>query len=88
MDLERSPDRRAGVALAARRRTTHPDTVTRLTGRTSLVGTRQGSTFRMWLDDQSDFPLRIEFQPRSYLRIVLESQPAAAQPNIQRTEEP
>ena len=43
------------------------------------LATHQASTFRLWLDDrQSHLPVRIEFQPRSYLRISLESEPADA----------
>jgi hypothetical protein len=57
----------------------HHGGLTRFTGHILELATRQTSTFRLWLDDlQSPLPVRIEFQPRSYLRISLESEPADA----------
>jgi len=56
----------------------HRGGVDRFTGHIQEVATRQFSTFRLWLDRQSELPLRIEFQPRSYLRISLEYEPADA----------
>jgi hypothetical protein len=65
LDWERSPD-------------PHHTASTRFTGRINDLSTHQVSTFRVWLDDPSDLPFRIEFQPRSYLRISLEYDAAAA----------
>jgi hypothetical protein len=56
----------------------HHGGLTRFTGHIQDLATRQASTFRLWLDEQSNLPVRIEFQPRSYLRISLESEPADA----------
>jgi hypothetical protein len=56
----------------------HHGGATRFTGHIVELATRQNSAFRLWLDDQSELPLRIEFQPRSYLRISLEYDPAGA----------
>ncbi len=57
----------------------HHGDLTRFTCHIQELATRQASTFRLWLDDrQSDLPERIEFQPRTYLRITLESELADA----------
>jgi len=45
---------------------------TRLTGHIYDQVSKRASTFRLWLEADSDLPTRIEFQPRSYLRITLE----------------
>ncbi len=50
----------------------HAAGVTRVTGRIRDLETGRGSTFRIWLDGTGELPLRIEFSPRSYLRISLE----------------
>jgi hypothetical protein len=84
---ERAPDPHVGAALAASQLTFLPDAVIRVTGRTSCPSTQHVSTFRMWQDNRFHLPLRIEFQPRSYLRISLEHEPAGAQPNNRRKEE-
>lgn len=87
LEWERTPDPHTGAVMAANRLTTQPDAVMRFTGRLSCFATRQVSTFRLWLDNQSALPLRIEYQARSYLRISLEYEPAEAQPNQNCTEE-
>jgi hypothetical protein len=87
LEWELAPDPRAGAAMAANCLTLHPARVTRFTGHTSSPSTRQVSTFRMWLDYQSYLPLRIEFQPRSYLRIILEYEPPGGQPKNKPKEE-
>jgi hypothetical protein len=87
IEWERAPDPHVGAALVASQLTFHPDAVIRVTGRTSCPSTHHVSTFRMWLDNRSHLPLRIEFQPRSYLRISLEHEPQGAQPNNSRKEE-
>jgi hypothetical protein len=50
--------------------------VIRVAGRTRNLSNGRTSTFKFWLEEGSDYPLRIEFQPRSYLRIILESDPS------------
>ena len=87
MELEKAADPHAGAALLRSGLTNHPDSVMRCTGQVHDVATRKVSTFRFWLDGQSELPLRIEYQPRSYLRIHFEYEPAKAQPNNSRTEE-
>jgi hypothetical protein len=64
-----------GAMLAAKNLVEHTQPVTRLTGQIREAASGHASTFRLWVDDQSVLPLRIEFQPRSYLRISLEYAP-------------
>ncbi|MGA2433781.1 MAG: hypothetical protein ABSG25_00700, partial [Bryobacteraceae bacterium] len=87
LELERAADPHNGVPIAASGLPRRPGSTTMFTGRTWDFATRQASTFHLWVNDQSDLPLRIEFQPRSYLRIVLEYEPSGAQPEHKRTEE-
>jgi hypothetical protein len=47
-------------------------TGTRLSGQIHDMDTKHNSTFRLWFEEGSDLPVRIEFSPRSYLRITLE----------------
>lgn len=56
----------------------HRGASTRITGRIHDLTSHQVTTFRLWLDDPSSLPWRIEFQPRSYLRISLEHEPEGA----------
>ena len=72
LEFERTPDPRAGRALAAKGLTDHPESVTRFTAHVRERSVRRVSTFQLWLDNTSELPIRIEFQPRSYLRINLE----------------
>ncbi len=76
LECEKASDPRMGATLAERKVTNRAGAVTRLTGRIRDLETRHTSTFRLWLDDASQLPLRIEFEPRSYLRIALEYDPA------------
>jgi hypothetical protein len=50
----------------------HAAGVTRVTGHIRDLEAGKNSTFRVWLDGASELPHRIEFSPRSYLRINLE----------------
>jgi hypothetical protein len=72
LEWERTPDLHAGRVLTAKGLTDHPESVTRLIGHIRERSADHASTFQLWLDDTSELPLRIEFQPRSYLRITLE----------------
>jgi hypothetical protein len=47
----------------------------RLSGRIRDLENRRDSNFRLWLEAGQDLPLRVEFSPRSYLRITLEADP-------------
>ena len=44
----------------------------RVTGHIRDLETSRVSTFRLWMEEAGDLPERIEFSPRSYLRISLE----------------
>jgi hypothetical protein len=47
-------------------------------GKIRNLRTGHETLFRIWLDDRSDsiVPVRIEFQPRSFLRLTFEALPA------------
>jgi hypothetical protein len=60
LDCEKTQDHHAGAKA------------TRLTGQIHDLTKGHTSTFRVWLEEGSDLPVRIEFSPRPYLRINLE----------------
>lgn len=71
----RSSERRtmsAYVHNGKRYRLETEKTGARLTGHIRDLETARTATFRLWLDEEGDLPRRIEFSPRSYLRITLE----------------
>ena len=86
LNLEKAPDPHTGAVFAANRLAAGPNSVSRFTGHVRELATHKVTTFRFWLDDQSELPLRIELQPRSYLRINLEFEPEEDRPQGQRTE--
>jgi hypothetical protein len=55
-------------------KTSEPGGGTRLVAQIREIETKKTCTFRLWLEQGSDLPVRIEFSPRSYLRITLESE--------------
>jgi hypothetical protein len=75
LDCEKTTDRHTGEGLASKTTVAFARRVIRVAGRTRNQTNGRTSTFRFWLEEGSDYPLRIEFQPRSYLRIVLEFDP-------------
>jgi hypothetical protein len=48
----------------------------RLNGKIHDLSKKSTSPFRLWLEPGSDLPVRIEFQPRSCLRLILEKEPS------------
>jgi hypothetical protein len=58
--------------------------VTVLAGHITEHGSRSESSFRLWFDpvDATGLPLKIEFQPRSFIRLTFEHDPAAAGPTL------
>lgn len=44
-----------------------------ITGRSSRLGAHSGTEFTLWIasDSDPDLPLRIEFRPKSYLKLRL-----------------
>ena len=52
----------------------------RLVGRIHDLETRRDTNFKLWMEEGEDLPIRIEFSPRSYLRITLECDAAIRSP--------
>ena len=73
-------------SLELERISDQPGPVMRFTGRVRDLATQRVSVFWIWLDNRSCLPLRIEFHPRSYLRISLDYQPDGASQNTKCTE--
>jgi hypothetical protein len=48
----------------------------RLTGKIRETGVDRMTTFRCWMEEGNDLPVRIDFQPRPYLRLSLEKEEA------------
>jgi hypothetical protein len=48
----------------------------RLNGKIHDLSKKSTSTFRLWSEPSSDLPVRIEFQARSCLRLILEKEPS------------
>jgi hypothetical protein len=65
-------DEKVGHELQRAEVTADAATVTQLDGKITNVETREITTFRLWFDSASDdlLPLRFEFRPKSYLRLV------------------
>jgi len=78
--LEKEPDRQQGKRFAELGLASRPDRVLEVRGRTREERSGRQTTFRLWIEDspESSLPLRIEFQPRSYLRLSFEVDPQAA----------
>lgn len=76
LECEKSADPHTGAALAAKNLVSSAANLLRLTGQIHDFETRRNSNFRLWLENGSDLPLRIEFAPRAYLRITLDYDPA------------
>ena len=72
----RSPDPATTAAYVHNGRRYRLDTTraaNSITGKIHDFETGRRSEFRLWLEDGSDLPIRIEFSPRSYLHITLEA---------------
>jgi len=76
MACRKDTDSEMGAILAARNLVSSPGAIVRVSGETRNLKNKGVSTFRFWLEKGSDLPLRIEFQARAYLRIILEVDPA------------
>ena len=78
--LEKELDRQQGQRFAELGLTSRPDQVIEVRGRTREERSGRQSTFRLWIEDgrANALPLRIEFQPRSYLRLSFEVDPQAS----------
>ena len=74
LSTEKQADRRAGLLMEARGVTHKPDAIWRLNGTTTEAQTRQTTTFEIWYErgDPTGLPARIEFYPKSFLKLVFE----------------
>lgn len=75
--LQKRPDRREGQRFSELHLTSQPDRVIEVRGRIQEDQTGRQTSFRLWVEDGASdaLPLRIEFQPRSYLRLNFEIDP-------------
>jgi hypothetical protein len=78
--LEKAQDRQQGQRFAELGLTSRPDRVIEVRGRTREEQSGRQTSFRLWIEEgpENSLPLRIEFQPRSYLRLSFEVDPQAA----------
>ena len=76
LTTRKDPDARTGQRLAERGLPVRAESVVRLTG--TIRNQRAGShtPFRLWVEEGSAVPLRIEYQPRGFLQLALEAVPA------------
>ena len=74
---EKSPDGRAGRQFAERGLCGAGCRVVRLHGLITEESNRRETQFKIWIDESSGsrLPVRIEFQPRSFLRLAFEFEP-------------
>ena len=81
---EKQPDARIGQQLAARGVTHNPNAVWRLNGSTTETSTHQSTAFQVWYEqgDKSGLPLRIEFYPKSFLKLVFEQEAGRDGPKV------
>jgi hypothetical protein len=72
------PDAKAGAQFAEARLMSAPGDAMEMAGLIRNAKTGDETTFHVWFDRTSpnSLPLRFEFQPRSYLKLVFEAQPA------------
>lgn len=77
LQTEKQPDMRAGQQLAACGVAREAGNIWRLNGSLTEAKSRQISAFQLWFrkGDASGLPVRVEFYPRPYLRLVFEQQP-------------
>ena len=80
MDLEKHVDGKTGRELQASGLLADAAEATMLTGAIRNEGTGQVTNFRLWFDRGSPdlLPLRFEFRPKSYLRLVFQAMPGGA----------
>jgi len=72
------PDAKAGAQFTQAHLIASPNNAVELSGLIRNAKTGVETTFRVWFDRTSpnSLPLRFEFQPKSYLKLVFEAQPA------------
>ncbi len=82
--VERTADPKMGKTLAEKSIASSADRVFRLDGTITDGGNGKKSKFRIWYEpgEESVLPLRFELQPRSFLHLVFESDPAVGSPAL------
>ncbi len=77
LETEKSPDERAKREFVSRRLCSSAAAVVRLRGLITEAASGRRTSFRIWVEETSGclLPLRIEFQPRSFLRLAFEAEP-------------
>ena len=78
--IEKERDPQQALRFAQLGLTARPDAVLEVRGRIREERGGHPVTFRLWIEDgpKMSLPLRIEFQPRSYLRLAFEVDPKAS----------
>ena len=84
------PDAKAGAQLAVAHLISTPGDAMEMAGVIRNEKTGAETTFRLWFDRASpcSLPLRFEFQPKSYLKLVFEAQPAMDPATVRAFAEP
>jgi hypothetical protein len=79
LHYEKIDDKRTGAEFAEAGLVASSETVVRLKGTMRRDGSFDDTVFRLWFDHASanPLPLRFEFWPRSYLKLVFDAQPAS-----------
>jgi hypothetical protein len=85
LECEKTPDRRAGENFSARHLTVCPQSVVRMACQIYDLTEGRTSIFKLWMDQSSPLPIRIEFSPKVYLRIALEFDPTLELEDERRT---
>jgi hypothetical protein len=76
---EKAPDERTGEDLQRSGLLLSPENVERLKGTIRRDNRGEETEFRLWFDRSSSnpLPLRFDFRPKSYLRLVFDAEPAS-----------
>jgi hypothetical protein len=82
LETSKQMDAAAGQKLMERGMTAHPEGISRLTGAIHDPATGEKTIFHLWMEAGADpvLPLRIEFRPKSFLRLTFDYDPAVPQP--------
>lgn len=78
LSTEKRADRKQGERFAELKLTAHPDKVVRLQGEIKNFSNGRTTDFRIWLESEAGavLPLRIEYHPRSFLKLAFQVDPS------------
>ncbi|MGH9631443.1 MAG: hypothetical protein ACRD7E_24325 [Bryobacteraceae bacterium] len=78
LSTDKRADRRQGARFAALKLTNNPESVVRLRGVIKNYSNGQNTEFKLWLEDAPGqlLPLRIEYHPRSFLKLSFQVDPS------------